>query len=79
MFCYGFFRYLCLIDSAFDLQGPLSQAVPHVIFEEVNIEVKKAEARPTKQGQYLSFSIEEKAQVTRYVSTKFMLLLSNSV
>ena len=81
MFCYGFFFFatLCLIDSALDLQGPLSQAVPHVIFEEVNIEVKKAEARPTKQGHYHSFSIEEKAQVTRYVSTKFMLPLSNSV
>ena len=50
------FRYLCTVDSALDPQGSLSQAVPDVVVEEVNREVNKAEARPKKWGQYLSFS-----------------------
>ena len=56
------FRYLRPVDSALDPQGPLSQAVPRVVIEEVNREVKKAEAWPKKLGQYLSFTAEEKAQ-----------------
>ena len=63
------FRYLRPFDSALDLQGPLSQAVPHVVIEEVSKEVKKAEAQPKKRGQYLLFTAEEKVQVARYAST----------
>ena len=59
----------CVVDSALDPQGPLSQAVPCVVIEEVNRQVKKAEAQPKKRGQYLSFTVEEKAQVARYAST----------
>ena len=63
------FCYLCHVDNALDPQGPFSQVVPRVVIEEVNHEVKKAEARPNKWGQYLSFTVEEKAKVVRYVST----------
>ena len=49
------FRYLRPVDSALDPQGPLSQAVPRVVIEEVNKEVKKAEAQP-KNGANTSRS-----------------------
>ena len=45
------FRYLCPADSALDSYGPLSQAVPCVVMEEVN----KAEAQP-KNGASTSSS-----------------------
>ena len=49
------FRYLCPVDSAVDLQGPLSQAVLRLVMEEVNKEVNKAEAQQ-KNGASTSHS-----------------------
>ena len=64
------FRYLHPVDGALDPQGPLSKTVPSVVIREVNNEVKRVETRlPKKQGTYLTFTAEEKAQVVKYGST----------
>ena len=49
-FVMALFCYLRRVDSALDPHGPLSQTVPRVVIEEVNREVKKAEARPKRTG-----------------------------
>ena len=51
-----FICYLHPIDSALDPQGPLSQAVPHVM---INREVKKAEMQMKKRSLYLLFTAEK--------------------
>ena len=38
------------VMDLFDPQGSLSQAVPRVVIEDVNKEVKKAETQPKKRG-----------------------------
>ena len=52
------FCYLSPIDGVFDPQGPISQAIPYVVIDEVNKELKKAKMEAKKQGQYLSLSAE---------------------
>ena len=67
------FRYLRPVDSVLDPHGPLSNAVPRGVIEEVNKELKKAETQLKKQGQYLSFTAEEKAKVAKYRSSNGVL------
>ena len=56
MFIMALFHYLHPIDSALDTQGPLTQAVPHVMAKEVNTESRSTTNR--KQGQHLSSNAE---------------------
>jgi len=67
------FRYLRPVDSVLDPHGPLLNAVPRGVIEEVNQELKKAETQPRKRGRYLFFTAEEKAKVARYGSSHGVL------
>ena len=66
------FRYLRPVDSVLDPHGPLLNAVPRGVIEEVNQELKKAETQPRKRGRYLFFTAE-KAKVARYGSSHGVL------
>ena len=67
------FRYLHPIDSALDPHGPLSNAVPRGVIEEVDQELNKVETRPKIQSQYLSFTTEEKTKVAKYGRSKRLI------